>query len=190
MRAPATTRTICSIPSPSMRNPLGETTATVAKATVGVSTGTKAIGSRFASGSRRHIVNLHVLTPITFEHSLSRTPDAAARVTQSMIRARSSSGYLRRLSGRSFATSVRISFPSSRIVMRRRHHSRDDESRRVAARLRRIVGPLLSRRVARHYGGFATSQLKLFDEKPTSSVRCTCCGQPRPGAGSSRGAIS
>ena len=33
---------------------------------------------------------------------------------------------------------------------------------------REIVRPLLSRRVARHYGGFATSQLRLFDEKPTA----------------------
>ena len=28
--------------------------------------------------------------------------------------------------------------------------------------------PLLSRRVAQHYGGFATSQLRAFDEKPTA----------------------
>jgi uncharacterized protein len=33
---------------------------------------------------------------------------------------------------------------------------------------RAIVRPLLSRRVARHYGGFATSQLRLFDDKPTA----------------------
>jgi predicted nucleotidyltransferase len=33
---------------------------------------------------------------------------------------------------------------------------------------RAIMRPLLSRRVARHYGGFATSQLRLFDEKPTA----------------------
>ncbi len=33
---------------------------------------------------------------------------------------------------------------------------------------RAVVRPLLSQRVARHYGGFATSQLKAFDEKPTA----------------------
>jgi hypothetical protein len=33
---------------------------------------------------------------------------------------------------------------------------------------RAVVRPLLSRRCARHYGGFAMSQLKLFDEKPTA----------------------
>lgn len=33
---------------------------------------------------------------------------------------------------------------------------------------RAVVRPLLSRRAARHYGGFATSQLKAFDEKPTA----------------------
>lgn len=33
---------------------------------------------------------------------------------------------------------------------------------------REVVRPLLSRRCARHYGGFATSQLRLFDEKPTA----------------------
>lgn len=33
---------------------------------------------------------------------------------------------------------------------------------------RAVVRPLLSRRVARHYGGFATSQLKLFDDRPTA----------------------
>jgi len=38
----------------------------------------------------------------------------------------------------------------------------------LLAQARAIVGPLLSRRVSRHYGGFATSQLKLFDEKPTA----------------------
>lgn len=38
----------------------------------------------------------------------------------------------------------------------------------LLAQARAIVRPLLSRRVARHYGGFATSQLKLFDEKPTA----------------------
>jgi len=33
---------------------------------------------------------------------------------------------------------------------------------------RAVVKPLLSRRVGRHYGGFATSQLRLFDDKPTA----------------------
>lgn len=33
---------------------------------------------------------------------------------------------------------------------------------------RAVVRPLLSRRSARHYGGFATSQLKAFDEKPSA----------------------
>ncbi len=33
---------------------------------------------------------------------------------------------------------------------------------------RPIIQGLLSRRVGRHYGGFATSQLRLFDEKPTA----------------------
>jgi hypothetical protein len=33
---------------------------------------------------------------------------------------------------------------------------------------RAVVRPLLSRRIARHYGGFAMSQLKAFDEKPTA----------------------
>lgn len=33
---------------------------------------------------------------------------------------------------------------------------------------RAIVRPLLSRRVSRHYAGFATSQLHAFDEKPTA----------------------
>ena len=31
-----------------------------------------------------------------------------------------------------------------------------------------MVRPLLSRRVGRHYGGFAASQLRLFDAKPTA----------------------
>src|SRR4051794_36403930 len=38
----------------------------------------------------------------------------------------------------------------------------------LLAQAREIVRPLLSRRCARHYGGFATSQLRLFDEKPTA----------------------
>ncbi|HWO21970.1 MAG TPA: nucleotidyltransferase domain-containing protein [Kofleriaceae bacterium] len=33
---------------------------------------------------------------------------------------------------------------------------------------RAVVRPLLSRRSARHYGGFATSQLRAFDEKPSA----------------------
>jgi hypothetical protein len=33
---------------------------------------------------------------------------------------------------------------------------------------RAVVTPILSRRVARHYGGFATSQLRAFDDKPTA----------------------
>ena len=38
----------------------------------------------------------------------------------------------------------------------------------LLAEAREVVRPLLSRRVSRHYGGFATSQLKAFDEKPTA----------------------
>jgi len=38
----------------------------------------------------------------------------------------------------------------------------------LLAEARLVVKPLLSRRCARHYGGFATSQLRLFDEKPTA----------------------
>jgi hypothetical protein len=38
----------------------------------------------------------------------------------------------------------------------------------LLASAREVVRPLLSRRVGRHYGGFATSQLKLFDDKPTA----------------------
>jgi predicted nucleotidyltransferase len=33
---------------------------------------------------------------------------------------------------------------------------------------RAVVKPLLSRRLGRHYGGFATSQLRAFDDKPTA----------------------
>ena len=33
---------------------------------------------------------------------------------------------------------------------------------------RAVVKPLLSRRVAKHYGGFAASQLKAFDQKPSA----------------------
>lgn len=38
----------------------------------------------------------------------------------------------------------------------------------LLAEARAIVRPLLSRRIARHYGGFATSQLRAFDDKPTA----------------------
>jgi predicted nucleotidyltransferase len=38
----------------------------------------------------------------------------------------------------------------------------------LLAEARTVVKPLLSRRCARHYGGFATGQLRLFDEKPTA----------------------
>ncbi|MBA3461504.1 MAG: nucleotidyltransferase domain-containing protein [Deltaproteobacteria bacterium] len=38
----------------------------------------------------------------------------------------------------------------------------------LLAEAREVVRPLLSRRCARHYAGFATSQLRLFDEKPTA----------------------
>jgi predicted nucleotidyltransferase len=38
----------------------------------------------------------------------------------------------------------------------------------LLAEARAVVTPLLSRRVARHYGGFAASQLRLFDDKPTA----------------------
>ncbi len=38
----------------------------------------------------------------------------------------------------------------------------------LLAEARPIVKALLSRRAGRHYGGFATSQLRLFDEKPTA----------------------
>lgn len=38
----------------------------------------------------------------------------------------------------------------------------------LLASARDVVKPLLSRRCAKHYSGFATSQLKLFDEKPSA----------------------
>ena len=38
----------------------------------------------------------------------------------------------------------------------------------LLAAARDVVRPILSRRVGRHYGGFATSQLSLFDAKPTA----------------------
>lgn len=39
---------------------------------------------------------------------------------------------------------------------------------KLLAEARAVTKPLLSRRVARHYGGFATSQLRAFDERPTA----------------------
>ena len=38
----------------------------------------------------------------------------------------------------------------------------------LLAGAREVVRPVLSRRVARHYAGFATSQLELFDRKPSA----------------------
>ena len=38
----------------------------------------------------------------------------------------------------------------------------------MLATARTLVTPLLSRRVARHYAGFAASQLRAFDAKPTA----------------------
>jgi len=38
----------------------------------------------------------------------------------------------------------------------------------LLAEARAVVRPALSRRVARHYSGFATSQLRAFDERPTA----------------------
>lgn len=40
--------------------------------------------------------------------------------------------------------------------------------RTLLEQARAVVAPVLSRRVARHYGGFAASQLKAFDAKPTA----------------------
>ncbi|MEZ4365558.1 MAG: nucleotidyltransferase domain-containing protein [Kofleriaceae bacterium] len=40
--------------------------------------------------------------------------------------------------------------------------------RELLAEARPIVTALLSRRVARHYGGFAASQLRAFDERPSA----------------------
>ncbi|MCX5748186.1 MAG: nucleotidyltransferase domain-containing protein [Proteobacteria bacterium] len=52
----------------------------------------------------------------------------------------------------------------------------------LLAEAREVVRPLLSRRVARHYGGFATSQLRAFDDKPTAKralyvLRTTATGR-------------
>ena len=33
---------------------------------------------------------------------------------------------------------------------------------------REVLRPVISRRISKHYGGFATSQLRAFDEKPTA----------------------
>jgi predicted nucleotidyltransferase len=38
----------------------------------------------------------------------------------------------------------------------------------LLAEAREVVRPIVSRRVAHHYRGFATSQLKAFDDKPTA----------------------
>jgi uncharacterized protein len=38
----------------------------------------------------------------------------------------------------------------------------------LLAEARAVVKPLLSRRVSKHYGGFAMSQLRAFDDKPTA----------------------
>jgi hypothetical protein len=38
----------------------------------------------------------------------------------------------------------------------------------LLAQAREVVRPVLSRRVAKHYGGFAASQLRAFDERPTA----------------------
>lgn len=38
----------------------------------------------------------------------------------------------------------------------------------LLAEARAVVAPVVSRRVARHYAGFATSQLRAFDDKPSA----------------------
>jgi predicted nucleotidyltransferase len=43
-----------------------------------------------------------------------------------------------------------------------------DSEPALLAEARAVVKPVLSRRLARHYAGFATSQLHAFDEKPTA----------------------
>jgi hypothetical protein len=53
---------------------------------------------------------------------------------------------------------------------------------RLLDEARAVVRPLLSRRIARHYIGFAASQLRLFDEKPTAKralyvLRTTATGR-------------
>ncbi|MBA3542763.1 MAG: nucleotidyltransferase domain-containing protein [Deltaproteobacteria bacterium] len=52
----------------------------------------------------------------------------------------------------------------------------------LLAEARAVVRPLLSRRVARHYGGFATGQLRAFDDKPSAKralyvLRTTATGR-------------
>jgi hypothetical protein len=58
----------------------------------------------------------------------------------------------------------------------------------LLAEARAVVKPLLSRRVGRHYGGFARSQLELFDAKPTAKralyvLRTTATGRHLHAAG-------
>jgi len=43
-----------------------------------------------------------------------------------------------------------------------------DSEPALLAEARAVVKPVLSRRIARHYAGFATSQLHAFDDKPTA----------------------
>src|SRR6185436_9572395 len=43
-----------------------------------------------------------------------------------------------------------------------------DGDRSLLGEARAVVKPLLSRRVSKHYGGFAASQLKAFDQKPSA----------------------
>jgi uncharacterized protein len=52
----------------------------------------------------------------------------------------------------------------------------------LLAEARAVVRPLLSRRISRHYAGFAASQLRAFDEKPTAKralyvLRTTATGR-------------
>jgi len=52
----------------------------------------------------------------------------------------------------------------------------------LLAEAREVVRPLLSRRAGRHYGGFAASQLRLFDDKPSAKralyvLRTTATGR-------------
>jgi predicted nucleotidyltransferase len=52
----------------------------------------------------------------------------------------------------------------------------------LLAEARAVMRPLLSRRIARHYIGFAVSQLRLFDDKPTAKralyvLRTTATGR-------------
>jgi len=43
-----------------------------------------------------------------------------------------------------------------------------DGDQALLAEARAVVAPTLSRRAGRHYGGFAASQLRAFDDKPTA----------------------